>query len=193
MDPGIFLFPEEFGQLRQGLGRFMETAFRENPYQETPVLRGLYFSSGRQEGTPYSHFLKNLGLIGEKEVLPGTDKGLFLHDFFGKILPRERGLLTPTKRVMEWRTITRNLGLVAWIILGIAFSGLLFFSFLNNMEILKGIPSRFAQSAPLSGERMASLEGLREFRDAILRWRRKTEPGNFLVLDWMPACKRSGL
>ena len=168
LEPGIFLFPEEFEHLRQGLGHFMEAAFRENPYQETPILRGLYFSSGRQEGTPYSHFLKNLGLIGEKEVLPGTDKGLFLHDFFGKILPRERGLLTPTKRVMEWRTITRNLGLVAWIVLGIALSGLLFFSFLNNMEILKGIPSRFAQSAPLSGERMASLEGLREFRDAIL-------------------------
>ena len=167
-DPAIFLFPEEFGQLQQGLGCFMEAAFRENPYQETPILRGLYFSSGRQEGTPYSHFLKNLGLIGEKEVLPGTDKGLFLHDFFGKILPRERGLLTPTKRVMEWRTITRNLGLVAWIVLGIALSGLLFFSFLNNLEILKGIPSRFAQSGPLSGERMASLEGLREFRDAIL-------------------------
>jgi len=167
-DPGIFLFPEEFGHLRQGLGHFMEAAFRENPYQETPILRGLYFSSGRQEGTPYSHFLKNLGLIGEKEVLPGTDKGLFLHDFFGKILPRERGLLTPTKRVMEWRTITRNLGLVAWIILGIAFSGLLFFSFLNNIEILKGIPSRFTQAGPLSGERMANLESLREFRDAVL-------------------------
>jgi len=168
LEPGIFLFPEEFEHVRQGLGHFMEAAFRENPYQETPTLRGLYFSSGRQEGTPYSHFLKNLGLIGEKEVLPGTDKGLFLHDFFGKILPRERGLLTPTKRVMEWRTITRNLGLVAWMIVGIAFCGLLLFSFLNNLEILRGIPSRFTQSVPLSGERMANLESMREFRDAIL-------------------------
>lgn len=80
VDPGLLLFPEEFENLRKGLQSFMNGAFKENPYQETPILRGLFFSSGRQEGSPYSHFLNALGLIGEKEVLPGTNKGLFLHD-----------------------------------------------------------------------------------------------------------------
>jgi type VI secretion system protein ImpL len=47
-DPDLLLFPEEFERLKYGLGVFMTNVFRQNPYQETPVLRGLFFSSGRQ-------------------------------------------------------------------------------------------------------------------------------------------------
>ncbi|MCP4295916.1 MAG: type VI secretion system protein ImpL, partial [Proteobacteria bacterium] len=67
--PGILLFPEEFRNLQKGLEAFLKGAFKKNPYQEASTLRGLYFSSGKQEGTPFSHFLNSLGLIGEQEVL----------------------------------------------------------------------------------------------------------------------------
>ena len=120
---GYLIFPEEFEGLKKGLESFIRTAFQENPYQDTPILRGLYFCSGRQEGTPYSHFLGALGLIGEKEVLPGTSRGLFLHDFFARILPKDKGIFTPTRRAIEWQIITRNLGLTSWVLLGLALFG----------------------------------------------------------------------
>ena len=63
-DPALLLFPEEFERLKPGLTAFFRGAFHENPYQESPILRGLYFSSGRQEGSPYSHFLKELHSTG---------------------------------------------------------------------------------------------------------------------------------
>jgi hypothetical protein len=107
-DPALLMFPEEFEKLEPGLNAFMRGAFQENPYQETPILRGIYFSSGRQEGTPYSHFLNAMGLIGEKEVLPGTNRGLFLHDFFSRILPADRGLFAPTQKTMEWSRMTKS-------------------------------------------------------------------------------------
>ncbi len=151
VEPELLLFPEEFENLKKGLGAFVKGAFVENPYQETPVLRGLFFSSGRQEGTPYSHFLQSLGLIGEKEVLAGTSRGLFLHDFFSKILPKDRGLLAPTKRALEWSIFTRNLGLTAWIIFGIAICGLLSFSFVKNVGILRNISHDFAKPTVLEG------------------------------------------
>ncbi|MBM4330009.1 MAG: type VI secretion system protein ImpL [Deltaproteobacteria bacterium] len=169
VDPGLLLFPEEFDQLKQGLGIFMDVAFRENPYQETPTLRGLFFSSGRQEGTPYSHFLKELGLIGEKEVLPGTNKGLFLHDFFARILPGERGLLAPTQRALQWQSLTRNLGLVAWVTLGIAVCGLLSFSFVKNLKTLREVSQEFAKPTVLQGEILTDLNTMERFRQAILR------------------------
>ena len=120
VDPSLLLFPEEFERLKVGLNAFIKGAFQENPYQETPILRGLFYSSGRQEGSPYSHFLNALGLIGEREVLPGTNKGLFLHDFFARILPRERTLFAPTLRAIEWSQLTRNLGLASWIAVALA-------------------------------------------------------------------------
>ncbi len=60
-DSSLLLFPQEFEKIESGLAAFMRGAFQENPYQETPILRGIYFSSGRQEGTPYSHFLSRIG------------------------------------------------------------------------------------------------------------------------------------
>ncbi|WP_373500920.1 type VI secretion protein IcmF/TssM N-terminal domain-containing protein [Desulfococcus sp.] len=164
IDPELLLFPEEFERLKPGLQAFITGAFQENPYQETPVLRGLFFSSGRQEGTPYSHFLKSLGLIGESEVLPGTDKGLFLYDFFSKILPRDRNLFTLTERTIQWSRLTRNLGLTSWIALCVALCGLLSFSFVKNLKTLRDVSNPPA----LRGEIFMDLEAMNTFRKGIL-------------------------
>ena len=132
-------------------------------------MRGLFFSSGRQEGTPYSHFLKTLGLIEEKEVLPGTNKGLFLHDFFAKILPADRGIFAPTMKALEWSRLTRNLGLTSWVALAIAVCGLLSFSFVKNLSTLRGVSSEFKTPPVLKGEILADLGVLDRFQRAIAK------------------------
>jgi type VI secretion system protein ImpL len=166
LDPALLLFPEEFSKLEEGLTAFMKAAFKENPYQESPLLRGLYFSSGKQEGSPYSHFLKNLGLIEERDVLPGTNKGLFLHDFFAKILPRERHLFAPTQRAIEWTRLTRNLGLLSWLLISIALCGLLSFSFVKNISIIRSVP----REAPvLKGNLLSDVSMLEDYRRGIVK------------------------
>ncbi|MEN6475680.1 MAG: type VI secretion protein IcmF/TssM N-terminal domain-containing protein [Syntrophaceae bacterium] len=172
-DPALLLFPEEFGRLQSGLAAFMQSAFQVNPYQETPMLRGLFFSSGRQEGSPYSHFLKALGLIEDRQVLPGTSRGLFLHDFFARILPKERGLFAPTKQAMAWNKLTLNLGLLAWVAIGIALCGLLSFSFVKNMGIIRGIPAEFARPIELKNDLSADLTTMERYRQAILKVEQK--------------------
>jgi type VI secretion system protein ImpL len=167
VDPGLLLFPEEFENLKQGIESFMKTAFQENPYQETPVLRGLFFSSGRQEGSPFSHFLNTLGLIGEKEVLPGTDRGLFLHDFFSKILPKDRGLFAPTRHALEWQSLTRNLGMVSWVVIWIAICGLLSFAFVKNLKTLRGASHEFVKPPVIEGEFMTDFMTMDRFHRAI--------------------------
>src|SRR3990172_8381559 len=175
IDPGLLLFPEEFNNLKKGLETFIRIAFKENPYQETPVLRGIYFSSGRQEGTPFSHFLNALGLIGEKEVLPGTSKGLFLHDFFSNILPKDRGLLKPTRVAIEWNNLTRNLGVTAWIVIGLAICGLLSFSFVKNLRTLRGISHEFAKLPVLQRDFQTDIVSMERFNKAILNIEEKNE------------------
>ncbi len=164
---GVLLFPEEFKRLKKGLSAFAGYSFQENPFQETPILRGIYFSSGRQEGTPYSHFLGALGLIGERDVLPGTSNGLFLHDFFASVLPRDRGLFAPTTRALEWQAITRNLGLAAWVILGIAAAGVMSFSFVKNLATIRTASHEFSRPLALSGDMTADLGALERYRQMI--------------------------
>lgn len=169
VDPELLLFPEEFENLKQGLGTFMSNAFSVNPYQETPVLRGMFFSSGRQEGNPLSHFSRSMGLIGTEDALPGTSKGLFLHDFFAKILPRDRSLLAPTRKSIEWRALTGNLGLTSWVILGVALCGLLSFSFVKNLKTIRDFSHNFSKTATLRGDMQTDLASMERFRQDILK------------------------
>lgn len=168
VDPGLLLFPEEMNNLKQKISAFMKGAFSDNPYQESVILRGLFFSSGRQEGSPYSNFLNALGLMTEKEILPGTNKGLFLHDLFSGILPKDRSLFTPTRKALEWRMITRNLGLVSWVIVGIALCGLLSFSFVKNLKAIREASHEFALPST-KGELTLNLIDMDRFSQTIVR------------------------
>lgn len=167
-DPALLLFPEEFERLRQGLGVFMSNVFQQNPYQETPVLRGVFFSSGRQKGSPHSRFPEATAAAGHAERLPGTDKGLFLHDFFASILPRDRALLAPTRRSIEWRSLTGNLGVASWIIVGVALCGLLSFSFVKNMKTIRDVSQEVSKPSALTGEIFANLGPMERFRREIV-------------------------
>jgi type VI secretion system protein ImpL len=168
-DPDLLLFPEEFQRLKLGLGVVMSSVFRQNPYQETPVLRGLFFSSGRQEGTPLSVFSETVGEARKGECLPGTNKGLFLHDFFASILQRDRSLLAPTRRAIEWRVLTGNLGLTSWIVVGVAVCGLLSFSFVKNMATIRDVSQEFSKSTALGGETLTNMVTMDRFRREIVR------------------------
>jgi len=169
LDPPLLLFPEEFDDVRKSLSTFTKVLFGRNPYQETPVFRGLFFSSGRQEGNPHSHFSRNLGMHAGIENLPGTARGLFLHDFFAKILPKDRRLLTPTRKAMEWTAVTNNLGLTAWVVVWIALCGLLSFSFVKNLHTIGGISREFQKVPAMHGEFLSDMVTMDHFRKSILR------------------------
>ncbi len=168
IDPSLLLFPEEFERLKPGMFAFIKGAFQENPYQESPILRGIFYSSGRQEGRPFSHFLKALGLIDDGEALPGTNKGLFLHDLFSRILPGDRRLFVPTQRSLHWNRLTKNMGLTSWVAIIIALCGLLSFSFVKNLRTLRLVSNEFKTPPVLQGEILSDASIMDRFRQAIL-------------------------
>ena len=167
--PALTLFPEEFAVLGDGLTAFMDGTFRENPYQETPILRGLFFASGRQEGTPLSRFGEAVEQVADRTQLPGTSRGLFLHDFFARVLPADRRLLFPTRQALQWRSVSGNLGLVSWLLCGVALCGLLSFSFVKNMTTVREVSRQFERTPRLAGDPVNDLLVLDTFRQGILK------------------------
>lgn len=165
----MLLFPEELEKLKEKLGALVQSVFQENPYQESPLLRGIFFSSGRQEGTPFSHFLNSLGLIQAHDVLRGTNKGLFLHDFFARILPADRHLFKPTQSMQDWRTLTRNLGLTAWIAFVVAVCGLLSYAFIKNLNAMSDVRREFQKPALVQGDLLADIITMDRFRQAVVQ------------------------
>ena len=173
IDPSLLVFPEALKSIHPKLSRFVESAFQQTPYQETPMLRGIFFSSGKQEGTPFSQLLGELGLIQEQQALPETEKGLFLHDFFSQILPADRYLFQPTQHSNQWRRLTRNLGLTAWLAVSLALCGLLSFAFIKNLATLRDASQAFSKPPVLQGELLNDVITMDRFRQAVAQINRR--------------------
>ncbi|MBI5520498.1 MAG: hypothetical protein HY916_10635 [Desulfovibrio sp.] len=160
------LFPDEFERLAPLIRAFVEGAFNENPYQETPFLRGIFISSGRQSGMTSSGVLSSLeSLKGKQWRLPDTGRGLFLHDFFAAILPRERGLIRRIDEYLSWRTATRSLGLLAWMLAMLAVIGLSSMAFVRIRQAMEPVRTAFPATPRLGlglGEDLVRMGQLRD-------------------------------
>ncbi|MBS7674722.1 hypothetical protein KIN13_14985, partial [Vibrio cholerae] len=53
----IYGFPQQFGALKDCLQSFLEGVFKPNAFEERVLLRGVYFTSGTQEGSPIDRLI----------------------------------------------------------------------------------------------------------------------------------------
>jgi len=134
MTPELLLFPNELQKLKPGLEVFLRACLNETAYLEKPFLRGLFFSSALQEGGAVSALLGNI--LPPVARHTSSNAGLFLHDFFGRVLPEDRYISLPAALRNPWQLATRNLGVIAWLLLSSAIALLLTMAFVRNQETL---------------------------------------------------------
>ena len=68
----VLQFPLEMQALRAPIAQFIDQLVQANPYQETPILRGFYFTSGTQVGRPMDRVLANMARGFDLGALPQT-------------------------------------------------------------------------------------------------------------------------
>ena len=94
----IFAFPQEFAALQPVLGDFLRQVCSGGGSLETaPRLRGVYFTSGTQEGSPIDRVMGSLGRSfgidsRASAIAPGRGKSFFLHRLLKDVVFAERGL-----------------------------------------------------------------------------------------------------
>lgn len=93
----IFSFPEQFVLLHDRLKDFVGALCEESVYKETPTLRGVYFTSGTQEGSPIDRVMAKMvqafgaaGRASRPAVL--EQKSYFLRDAFATVIFPDRHL-----------------------------------------------------------------------------------------------------
>lgn len=106
---GIFCFPEEFSALQTPLSAFVEALVTPNPLQYSPMVRGLFFTSARQEGPRYSFLRRELRFPEAHPLVEEDTTAYFLHDLIAYILPRDQHLARPTPGAVTARRIGRLL------------------------------------------------------------------------------------
>ena len=162
IEPEVLLFPEEFNRIRQGLVSFCKGAFKDNPFQELPLVRGIYFCSGQQVGRSAGSRAGNLGQLGGRE-LPGTGNGFFLHDFFAKILPADRAMYAPTRRATEWHRLTQNLWLTGFVTIVLIFCILLTHSWNENKAAINKVSPQYKKTILFKSDPLSDIAMMDDF------------------------------
>ena len=186
----ILGFPLQVESCRPVLTRFIEVLFHQNPYQESPVFRGFYFTSGTQEGSPIDRIIDSVrqaaglkgGAIGAQPIL--EPKSYFIKNLFTDVIFPDQHLASPSSRAFQQRGIMR-VAVFGAAIIGVGLSVFAMgSSYLGNKVIVKSVQDSavklvqiFRQSSPVVGsesylnnlELLARLQGrlaqIQEYKD----------------------------
>lgn len=128
----VFAFPHQMVALRDALAQFVTEAFGSTRFdQQKILLRGVYFTSGTQEGTPIDRLLGAIGrrfaVAPEAVVSPGgRGKAYFIERLIKDVILPESGLAGVNRRV-EVQKAAAQLGAYAAMAL-VAVLGVIVFS-----------------------------------------------------------------
>jgi len=128
--PLIYEFPAQFGALKDKLTFFVDELFDASAYRETPLLRGAYFTSGTQEGSPadllFEEMADALNLRPQLyESREEEKKSYFLHDMLMRVVFEDRALATISAVELtrqHWKRRSITTGLFASALLGTVLS-----------------------------------------------------------------------
>ncbi len=87
----IYTFPQQFSSLKPSIGSFLSEVFGQSAFEELALLRGVYFTSSTQEGTPFDRVLGSLSrrLNLERQVVPcpvGAGKSFFITNLLSNLV-----------------------------------------------------------------------------------------------------------
>ncbi|WMI97459.1 type VI secretion system membrane subunit TssM [Pseudomonas chlororaphis subsp. aurantiaca] len=150
----IYGFIQQFAALRHNLASFLEGVFKPNPYEERALLRGLYFTSGTQEGSPIDRLIGSMAqsMNLDRQHLArqtGTGRSYFITRLFRDVAFGERGLVGSNPKVeRRHRWITRGV-LAASAVVLLAVTAIWVASYRANQAYIAEVDSRLA---PLKGQ-----------------------------------------
>src|SRR5579863_5252781 len=92
----LFGFPAQISAIKKPVSEFLARIFEPTRYQTNATLRGFYFTSGTQEGTPFDQVIgalqKSYGVESfGAAAFSGAGKSFFLHDLLAKVVFGEAG------------------------------------------------------------------------------------------------------
>ena len=143
----IFSFPQQFGGLKGLLGGFLESVFEGGgELEERSLLRGVYFTSGTQEGTPIDRVMGTLSRTFGVERHAGSNsargRSFFLSRLLKEVVFAEHGLVGINHKIDARQRRWRRIGLAALALVSICLLVGWSWSFVNNRAYLAQVESR---------------------------------------------------
>ncbi len=103
-----FGFPQQIATLKGSIHKFLSDAFGASRYQDQPLLRGVYFTSGTQEGTPIDRLMGSLAKSFnlDRQAVPvysGKGRSYFIGRLLNDVIFQEAGLAGSDPKIEQRR------------------------------------------------------------------------------------------
>ncbi|WP_299733474.1 type VI secretion system membrane subunit TssM [uncultured Tateyamaria sp.] len=138
----IYDFPEQMALLERNVTTFLSAVF-EKPQAIRAILRGFYFTSGTQGGTPIDQVLGAMsggaGGAAATGFLSGKGRSYFLHDLLTKVVFAERDWVGYDRGRVLRRTVGRAFGKGFITLISVAVMAVLGFSFWTNATLVREV------------------------------------------------------
>ncbi len=146
----IFGFPQRMALLKEPMITFLQECFAVNRFQIPPLLRGVYLTSGTQEGTPIDRLMAVLANTFKLQrpnlpVFSGKGKSFFLSRLLTDVLFAESELVGVNNKVERRRILLQRLVIGVSIGLIVLIAGLWTQSFIQNKKLIHTFEQRIKQ------------------------------------------------
>ncbi|MEL7182446.1 MAG: type VI secretion system membrane subunit TssM [Pseudomonadota bacterium] len=150
----IFGLPGQMAMLRDGVSDFLRRVFEPTRYTSNAILRGFYFTSGTQEGTPIDQVLgaMNTGGMGGfgGAFMSGKGKSFFLRDLMERVIFAEQDWVSHDRKAVRRQAILRGVGFTTVSVLALGALGGLGYSYLHNAQLVREAQAEAASYARLA-------------------------------------------
>jgi type VI secretion system protein ImpL len=150
----MFAFPMEFASLRPVLGEFLGMVFTSGGALEEDVrLRGVYFTSGTQEGTPIDRVMgalsRSFGLAGRVAAVAGQrGKSFFLRRLLQDLIFTEQHLVAFNPVAERRRGALRGVGFAVVALLSLGLLAGWSISYMRNSAYAQQVAAKVPELQP---------------------------------------------
>jgi len=187
----IYNFPSQVSASRQSIEEFLQRVFKPSRYTSKQLLRGVYFTSGTQEGTPFNRIMSQLAhnfslSRSATQSSPSKGKSYFIKDLMNKVIFGESGLAGANLKVERLYGLAKKSGFALLIALPILLNLGWWMSHSNNKSVAADIDistgtveEQVQKVSPQSSAMLAVLPLLNEVRAMPLGYETRDESAPF--------------
>ncbi|MDB6000945.1 MAG: icmF, partial [Rhizobacter sp.] len=185
----IFAFPQEFAALKPVLAGFLGQVFSGGgTLEKAALLRGVYFTSGTQEGTPIDRVMGALSRSFGVDARIGTSatkgKSFFLHRLLRDVVFAEQGLVGADAGFERRRGQVRLAGYAVLGVLGVALLAGWAISYSRNRSYTDEVASRLPDVQRAVDSLPPTTSGdVAPLPSVLTAVRDVAKPGTFAVTD----------
>ncbi len=140
----IYTLPQQFGSLKPLADQFLKEVFRPSRFEERVLLRGVYFTSGTQEGTPIDRLMSSLastfGLHRQAlGAFSGKGRSYFITRLLRDVVFPEAELAGANLKVERWRAWIQRGAYAAALLVTVTAAALWLTSYARNELYVRAV------------------------------------------------------